>query len=63
MGDPGTAVPALLGMSAAVFVLVALASAFAVPLQARWTRVAVQVAGSWIAATGLLLIGWAARSR
>ena len=46
----------------AVFTLVALAASFVVPLRAAWARVAVRVAGSWIAAIGLLLIGWGVRS-
>lgn len=61
MGRSGFAVVVLLGMVFAVFVLVALAAAFVVRLRAAWARVAVRVAGSWIAASGLLLFGWAAR--
>jgi urease accessory protein len=53
----------LLGLICAVFVLIALASAFVVQLHAAWARIAVRVAGSWIFASGLLLVGWAARSR
>jgi hydrogenase/urease accessory protein HupE len=49
----------LLGIMAALFVLVALASAFVVSLERPWARIAVRVAGSWIAASGLLLLGWA----
>jgi hypothetical protein len=30
-------------------------------LRPPWARIAVRVAGSWIVATGLLLLGWAAR--
>jgi urease accessory protein len=52
----------LLGIVAAVFTLVALAASFVVPLRPVWARVVVRVAGSWIAAIGLLLIGWAIRS-
>jgi urease accessory protein len=52
----------LLGIVAAVFTVVALAASFVVPLSAVWARVVVRVAGSWIAAIGLLLIGWAIRS-
>jgi hydrogenase/urease accessory protein HupE len=61
MGQPGSPVSALLGLASAVFVLVALAAAFVARLRAEWTRIAVRVAGSWIAASGLLLLGWAAR--
>jgi hydrogenase/urease accessory protein HupE len=63
MGPLGLAVPAFLGLAAAVFVLVALAAAAAVPLRTQWARIAVHVAGSWIAASGLLMLGWAVRAR
>ncbi len=63
MGQFETASVALLGLVFAVFVLVALAAAFVVSLRAHWTRVAVRVAGSWIAASGLLMLGWAVRTR
>jgi urease accessory protein len=52
----------LLGVAAVAFVLVALASALVVSLEAPWTRIAVRVAGSWIAAIGLLLLGWSLRA-
>jgi hydrogenase/urease accessory protein HupE len=63
MGQSGTAAVALLGLVFAVFVLVALAAAFVVRLHAHWARIAVRVAGSWIAASGLLMLGWAFRAR
>jgi len=63
MGLSQTAAVALLGLVFAVFVLVALAAAFVVRLRAQWARVAVRVAGSWIAASGLLMLGWAFRAR
>lgn len=62
MGQPGTAVVALIGLTSAVFVIVALASAFVVTLRRQWARIAVRVAGSWVAATGLLMLGWAFRA-
>lgn len=61
MGPAGSAAAALLGLDFAVFALVALAAALVVRLRAAWARIAVRVAGSWIAASGLLLLGWAAR--
>jgi urease accessory protein len=61
MGQPGTTVVALLGLVFAVFALIALAAAFVVHLRAQWTRIAVRVAGSWVAACGLLMLGWAVR--
>jgi hydrogenase/urease accessory protein HupE len=58
---PGLGVAGLAGIAAAVFTLVALAASLVVPLRATWTRVVVRVAGSWIAAIGLLLLGWGLR--
>ena len=52
---------ALLGLASALFVLIVLAAAFVVQLRADWARIAVRVAGSWIFASGLLMLGWAAR--
>lgn len=53
----------LLGIVATAFVLVALLSALTVWLADRppWARIVVRVAGSWIAAIGLLMTGWALR--
>jgi len=48
----------LLGIMAALFVLVAIVAAFVVALKPPWTRIVVRVAGSWVAAMGLLMIGW-----
>jgi hydrogenase/urease accessory protein HupE len=53
-----TGVSGLLGIAATLFVLIAIGSAVVVSLRAAWTRVAVRVAGSWIAAVGLLMLGW-----
>ena len=63
MGQFDTAAVALLGLVFAVFVMVALAAAFVVRLRAEWARIAVRVAGSWVAASGLLMLGWAFRTR
>ena len=62
LAQPGLGAAGLLGIIVAVFTLVALAASFVVPLRAVWARLVVRVAGSWIAAIGLLLIGWAMRS-
>jgi hydrogenase/urease accessory protein HupE len=61
MGQPGAGTVALLGLVSAVFVVVALAAAFVVRLRWPWTRIAVRVVGSWIVASGLLMLGWAIR--
>jgi hydrogenase/urease accessory protein HupE len=47
----------LFGIVGAVFVLSAWVSAGVLSLRLSWARVVVRVAGSWIAATGLLLLG------
>jgi urease accessory protein len=51
----------LAGIVGAIFVLVAIASAAVVSLRLHWTRIAVRVAGSWVAAIGLLMLGWSLR--
>ncbi|HZD32838.1 MAG TPA: HupE/UreJ family protein [Candidatus Angelobacter sp.] len=61
MGQSSSAAVALLGLVFAVFVLIAFAAAFVVRLRVQWARIAVRVAGSWIAASGLLMLGWAVR--
>jgi hydrogenase/urease accessory protein HupE len=48
----------LVGIASAIFVMVALAAALIVSARAAWARVAVRVAGSWVAAIGLLMLGW-----
>ena len=52
----------LVGIVTTLFVSVALPAAAVVVLRATWARVAVRVAGSWIAALGLLSLGWRLRS-
>jgi urease accessory protein len=51
----------LAGIASAAFVIVALVSALVVGLRAQWARIAVRVAGSWVAAIGLLMLGWSLR--
>lgn len=53
----------LVGIAGAIFLLVALVSALVVSLERPWVRIAVRVAGSWIAAIGLLLLGWTLSGR
>ena len=52
----------LTGIVATLFVAVAFASALVVAIRAPWGRIAVRVAGSWIVAIGLLLLGWSYRA-
>ena len=51
----------LFGMCAAAFALFALAASVTLPLKRFWMIVAARVAGSWVAAAGLLLAGWIIR--
>ena len=51
----------LIGIAGTLFVVVALASAGVVSLRKPWTRIVVRVAGSWISAVGLLMLGWELR--
>jgi hydrogenase/urease accessory protein HupE len=52
---------ALLGASIVAFVIVALAAGLVVGVRG-WRRIVVRVAGSWIAAIGVLLLGWTIRN-
>jgi hypothetical protein len=49
--------------SAAIFVIVTFVAALAVATTIAWVRIAWRVAGIWIAASGLLLLGWALKAR
>jgi len=49
------------GVAIALFVAVSLSAGQAASMRVPWARVAVRVAGSWIAAIGLLMLGWAVR--
>ena len=57
----GSAALALTGASTAVFCAIAILSAEVAALPAGWPRIAVRVAGSWIAAAGVLMLGWLLR--
>jgi hydrogenase/urease accessory protein HupE len=51
------------GAAASLFVVVSLVTGQVASVRAAWARIAVQVAGSWIAAIGLFMLGWAVRVR
>jgi urease accessory protein len=61
MAQAAGGVMALVGMATTIFVIVAIVAGLVVSLRAAWARVAVRVAGSWIAAIGFLMLGWALR--
>ena len=50
------------GIASALFVVMALLAGPVVALRAAWARGVVRVAGSWIAAIGLLMLGWTVRA-
>lgn len=50
-----------LGIACAVFAVVAIFAAFAASVRAQWARIAMRVAGSWIAAAALFMLGWSLR--
>jgi hydrogenase/urease accessory protein HupE len=51
----------LSGVAATLFVVVALAAALVVSLRTPWSRIAVRVAGSWLVAISMLMLGWTFR--
>jgi urease accessory protein len=51
----------LLGIAMGVFTVFALIAAFVLPMRSRLARMAMRVSGSWMAAAGLLLLGWSIR--
>jgi len=55
---PGPATLQLLGIAVVLFVLVTMIAAAAVTARPLWARTLVRVVGSWIAASGLLWVGW-----
>jgi hypothetical protein len=58
----GASTLALAGAITTVFCVTTILAAEVSVLPAGWPRIAVRVAGSWIAAAGLLMLGWLLRS-
>lgn len=50
------------GIACAIFVVVSIFAGQVTSVRALWARIAVRVAGSWIAASGLFMLGWAMRA-
>jgi hydrogenase/urease accessory protein HupE len=57
----GAGASSLVGIVLTVMVIALLTSAAVVPVRALWARVAVRVAGSWVVAVGMLMLGWLAQ--
>jgi hydrogenase/urease accessory protein HupE len=51
----------VLGVGCTIFVVTTLLSGTVVSLRKPWLRLVIRVAGSWIAAMGLLMLGWSFR--
>jgi len=51
----------LAGIGSATILIVAIVSALIVSMRESWTRMAVRVAGGWVAAIGLLMLAWSVR--
>ena len=62
MASSGVGSLALAGVVSVIFFLTVILSAEVTALPTGWPRIAVRVAGSWIAATGLLMFGWLTQS-
>ncbi len=58
LGQGGPGALALVGIAGTAFVFVTLVVALVAAMKSHWARIAGRVAGSWIAASGLLLLGW-----
>jgi hydrogenase/urease accessory protein HupE len=61
MAQAGPGARGIVGIVGAVFVVTTLGAACAAAWQSGGLRIAWRVAGSWIAASGLLLLGWSLR--
>jgi hydrogenase/urease accessory protein HupE len=59
LGSSGTL--ALTGAVTAAFCLFAILAAQVTTIRAAWGRIALRAAGSWVAAAGILMLGWLAR--
>jgi hydrogenase/urease accessory protein HupE len=56
------ALVAILGIACSLFAIVSLLAGQVAVVQAQWARLAVRISGSWIAAVGLLMLGWSTRA-
>lgn len=52
---------AIIGIACSLFAIVSLLAGQVAALRAQWARLAVRISGSWIAAVGMLMLGWSMR--
>jgi hydrogenase/urease accessory protein HupE len=53
---------AIVGITLSLAAVVSLLAGQVAVLQAHWARLAVRISGSWIAAVGMLMLGWSMKS-
>jgi urease accessory protein len=63
IGMPDGSILEIIGSSTAALIVAVLCAALAVALNHGWTRIALRVAGSWVTALGLLVLGWSLKAR
>jgi hypothetical protein len=61
MAFAGAGFLGMLGSCVAALLVAILAAALATAFRSGWRRIAIRVAGSWIAALGILALGWSLR--
>jgi hydrogenase/urease accessory protein HupE len=61
MAQVGPGLRGVLGIAGTVFVATTLAAACVAAWRAGWMRIAWRALGGWVAASGLLLLGWSLR--
>ncbi len=61
LAQAGSSVLGVAGVATALFVVLSLLAGQVTAVRAAAARVAVRVAGSWIAAIGMLMVGWSVR--
>ena len=59
LGEAGAGVLGLIGIVVTVLVVATLVAGLVVGSRAAWARIVFRVAGSWIAAVAILMLGWA----
>lgn len=62
MAAAGLGTLGIVGATTATFLVATFSAALAVSLRSGWTRIVIRVAGSWLAALGMLALGWTLRT-